>query len=331
MLQPMLGALLFMALSPLSGPTDIEFKGADGFTLRATLTTPAASGKRPAALILAGSGPTDRDGNQPPALISNILLGVSNALVESGYVTLRLDKRSCAVYRNAWPTEPEALAKYYSYDMLLSDAKAAYKQLAERPEVDAKRLMIVGHSAGGLEAVMLAAELQPEKMVMLAALGRPMREVLPGQYQRALAKANLSESVRADVMASLQECIRSVGDEGKVPEKVHSILTPLVNDRTKYLLRSYLNEDPTEYARKFKGDVLVLNGEFDVQVDPEKDATRLFRAFADRLTGKSRLEILSRLSHNFKEVASIDEPGVVGLLSSALTRELAKFVDGKQE
>jgi acetyl esterase/lipase len=261
--------------------------------------------------------------------MSDVLLGVSNALVESGYVTLRFDKRSCAVYRSAWPTEPEALARHYSYDSLLSDARVALKRLAEHPDVDAKRLMIVGHSAGGLEAVMLAAELQPQCVVLLASLGRPMREVLPEQYRRALAKAPLSESVKTEVLSSLQECIRSVGETGKVPEKVHPVLAPLVNDRTKYLLRSYLNEDPTGYAKRFKGDVLVLSGALDAQVDPNKDAKRLFQAFSERKTGRSQIVILNGLSHNFKAVASIDEPGVTGPLSSDLTRELAKFVEGR--
>ncbi len=251
----MLCAILIMALATPIGRTEIEINGADGFKLKGTLTAPAASGKRPAALIWAGSGPTDRDGNQPPAHMSDILLGVSNTLVESGYVTLRFDKRSCAVYRGAWPTEPEALAKHYSFDNLLSDSKAALKRLAEHPDVDAKRLMIVGHSAGGLEAIMLASELQPQQVVLLAAVGRPMREVLPEQYRRALAKTALSERVKAEAMSSLQECIQSVGELGKVPAKVHPVLAPLVNDRTKYLLRSYLNEDPAEYAKKFKGDI----------------------------------------------------------------------------
>ena len=82
---------------------DVEFAGSDGFTLRGTLTSPQSGGPSPAILLIPGSGPTDRNGNQPPALVTDLLKQLADVLTKSGFTTLRFDKRATHVYAAVWP------------------------------------------------------------------------------------------------------------------------------------------------------------------------------------------------------------------------------------
>src|SRR5258708_3636948 len=92
-----------------SSERQVTFPGADGATLAGTLQLPAGEKAGPALVLLAGSGPTDRDGNQPPALVTDLLKQVAVGLAEKGIASLRYDKRG--MYANKADL-PKDLAKY---------------------------------------------------------------------------------------------------------------------------------------------------------------------------------------------------------------------------
>lgn len=140
-----------------------------GVALGATVTRPAHSGVFPGVLLLQGSGPVDRDGttggNKP-------LRDLAWGLAERGIVTLRFDKRTLG----------ESRAVRTIDDEVLSDARVALGLLASRPEVDRSRVVIAGHSLGGMVLPrLLQSEHRVAGGILLNANCRPLEDVLLDQ------------------------------------------------------------------------------------------------------------------------------------------------------
>jgi hypothetical protein len=123
-------ALAFLLLAPLAraDETEITFRGQGGIVLSGTLTTPdGVIGKVPAMLLLPGSGPTDRDGNQLMAnLRTDLLKGVAEGLAAAGIASLRFDKRAHMRYQKVWPKKISDMADFFDYDKFVADAGASH-------------------------------------------------------------------------------------------------------------------------------------------------------------------------------------------------------------
>lgn len=156
-----LGAAALVAAHASAEPTrtEVAFEGVGGLELKGTLVVPEGKpegepGARwPAVLLLPGSGPTDRDGNQPPALTTDLLKQfaerlAAERLAAEGVATLRFDKRAAPTDRDAWPRTPEALNAFFGWEAFVGDARAAYRYLRAREEVGSF-VAIAGHSGGG--------------------------------------------------------------------------------------------------------------------------------------------------------------------------------------
>ena len=132
----------------------------DGTATYGTLHVPAhrAGQRLRAALLLPGSGPTDRDGNQPPHAAPNTLAQVADALGGDRVVTLRFDKYGTGrTGLGAYGDHPEAL----DYPAFVRQATAAYELLRDQPESDPHALMVVGHSEGAMTALLLGGRVHP--------------------------------------------------------------------------------------------------------------------------------------------------------------------------
>ena len=132
----------------------------DGTTTYGTLHVPAhrAGHRLRAALLLPGSGPTDRDGNQPPHASPNTLAQVAAALGSDRVATLRFDKYGTGrTGLGAYRDHPEAL----DYPAFVRQAKAAYELLRDQQVADPHALMVVGHSEGAMTALLLGGTVHP--------------------------------------------------------------------------------------------------------------------------------------------------------------------------
>lgn len=132
----------------------------DGTRTYGTLHIPAhRTGQRlRAALLLPGSGPTDRDGNQPPAPPSNTLAQIADALAGDRVATLRFDKYgSGRTGLGAYRDHPEDL----DYPAFVRQARAAYESLRDQPETDPHSLLVVGHSEGAMTGLLLGGTVRP--------------------------------------------------------------------------------------------------------------------------------------------------------------------------
>ncbi|MFJ5840108.1 alpha/beta hydrolase family protein [Streptomyces shenzhenensis] len=132
----------------------------DGTTTYGTLHVPAhrAGQRLRAALLLPGSGPTDRDGNQPPASRPNTLAQLADALGSDRVATLRFDKYGTGrTGLGAYRDHPEEL----DYPALVRQARAAYESLRDQPETDPHALLVVGHSEGAMTELLLGGTVRP--------------------------------------------------------------------------------------------------------------------------------------------------------------------------
>ncbi|MFJ8598961.1 alpha/beta hydrolase [Streptomyces shenzhenensis] len=132
----------------------------DGTTTYGTLHVPAhrAGQRLRAALLLPGSGPADRDGNQPPASRPNTLAQLADALGSDRVATLRFDKYGTGrTGLGAYRDHPEEL----DYPAFVRQARAAYESLRDQPETDPHALLVVGHSEGAMTGLLLGGTVRP--------------------------------------------------------------------------------------------------------------------------------------------------------------------------
>ncbi len=306
--------------------TEITFAGAGGIELKGTLLRPEAAAKPvPAVLLLPGSGPTDRDGNQLPALRTDLLKSVAEDLAAAGIATFRFDKRACAASRSTWPTAAEEFGPFFSWENHLGDATGAFKAMQSAEGIDPGRCAVLGHSEGGLITLGISGSVEPAAVVLAGAPGRPLwtvlREQLAAQFPRALGEEAAAKLLEANDRIAL-----AIQETGQIPGDVPDVLRPLYNDSVAVYLRQSFGLDPAALARAMKAPTLVVNGSRDVQISPERDAGPLYEALAARPNGVQRKHIVEDASHNFKPVRSDTDPGFAGPPSSDFLAAVRSFL-----
>lgn len=308
--------------SASNAPQEVTFPGS-GIELSGTLTVPSEANKAPAVLLMPGSGPTDRNGNQP-GLQTNLLLGLSDTLVKNGYATLRFDKRPVARYQSVWPKTNPELSKFFSFENHLADAKAAYNFLESRPEVDPEKIYILGHSEGGLIANQIAPDLKPVGLILLGAPGRSMAEILREQLMRSIS-AIQDESLKKILISDLDRALTQLTKEPVTPTDLHPGLQSLFSPSNADILHGYFTSDPVAKAKQYSGRVFIANGEMDIQISAISDAQPLQEAYGT----KSHIEIIPNASHNFKTVTQPTDLGFTGPVHPKLITSLLDWLNLK--
>lgn len=256
-----------------------------GIALRGDLWRPAAAtGKVPIVLFIAGSGPTDRDGNSVLGIRTDAYRMLAEALAAHGIASLRYDKRGVGQSGTGFD------AARVTIDDFAADALALAEQLRADPRFSS--LAILGHSEGGLLALMIAAQAAPDALVLVATAGRPVAALLREQLGRQLDAKDMAEFER------LLVGLRSGAPLDPVPPS----LAPLFNPYVRAFLRSELDLDPLPLLRAYKGRTAILQGGHDAQVTPA-DAYLLAGARPD-----AKLTILPSMNHVLKEEPSATLP-----------------------
>jgi pimeloyl-ACP methyl ester carboxylesterase len=283
----------------ISRPNDEQVKiPSNGFSLAGTLSRPAraTATRLPAVVLVGGTGPADRD-----SLTFGIpILGqIAGALADAGFIAVRYDKRG--IGQSGGRAEAASLADY------AEDVRAAVRMLSDRKDVDPKRIAVIGHSEGGLVALMAAAK---EKRIagvgLIATPGVTGADVALAQQQRLLNRMTLTpEEKQAKVEAQKKihdAVITGQGLELLPPDVRRTVDTPE--------FQSLLTSDPAKLVAGVRQPLLVVQGGLDTQVEPQN---------ADRL------EALARARKNAPPVEVVKVPSVNHLLVPATTGEADEY------
>ncbi|WIO45172.1 alpha/beta fold hydrolase [Klebsiella electrica] len=253
--------------------------------LKGTLLTPNSK-PTAVALIVPGSGPTDRDGNNPPGVNASPYRLLAEGLASKGFATLRIDKRG--MFASALAVDNANAVTIADY---VDDVRAWIKVL--RRETQTPCIWIMGHSEGGLVALASAQQEDVCGVVLIATPGRPMGEVLKGQLMANPANAPLLKEALPIIDAL--EHRRRVDTTN-----IHPALQNLFNPAIQGFLIDAFSYNPDQLIATISKPVLVLQGQRDIQVE-EMDARRLKTA-----NPRASLVILPNMNHVMKEVTSDD-------------------------
>ena len=265
--------------------TPIELATPSG-TLSGTLVVPGTTERVPVALIVAGSGPTDRDGN------SGILRGkndayrmLADALAARGIASVRYDKRGIAA--SAAAGGPEADLRF---SMLVHDAALWIAKL--RNDFRFTTITVVGHSEGSLIGMLAARAGRADGFVSIAGPGRPAGDVLREQLREQLVKA-------PTLLKSSESIIDSL-EAGRTVAEVPQALGALFRASIQPYLISWLTHDPAVEFARLTVPRLIVQGTTDLQV-PIADAEALKAA-----ASAAELRVIDGMNHVMKTVTDPD-------------------------
>jgi hypothetical protein len=271
---------------------------ANGFVLAATVSRPAeaTTAKLPAVVVAGGTGPIDRDGLS----FGVPLLGqIANAIAEAGFIVVRYDKRG--VGQSGGRSESAGLVDY------AEDLRAAVKLLANRKDVDSKRISVLGYSEGGTVALLAASkEKKIASVVLLATNGGTGAELVLAQQQHLLERSKMSAEEKQAKIA-LQQQINQAVISGKGLEQLPPDVRRAADNPE---FQSLLTNDPAKVMPNVGQPILIVQGERDTQVAP---------ANADRL------ETLARQRKKQPAVEVVKVPGVNHLLVPATSGEVDEY------
>lgn len=270
------------AAAPLE--TAIEARGPAG-PLKGTLLAPQG-GQGPVVLIIPGSGPTDRDGNSPAGLLAGSYRLLAEGLAAHGVLTVRIDKRGMFGSAAATPDANAVTIPDY-----VADVQAWTTVVRQRTK--ASCIWLLGHSEGGLVAMAAAKNPDVCGLLLVAAPGRRLADIMREQLKANPANAPVLEQALPAIDAL--EAGKPVDTTG-----MHPALMGLFRPAVQGFLISAFSYDPTRLLAGYAKPVLILQGQRDIQVR-EADAQALKRA-----DPKATLVLLPDVNHVLKSVASDD-------------------------
>jgi hypothetical protein len=236
-------------------------------------TTQLPAGRRPVpvVLIIAGSGPTDRNGNSIVGITANSYKILAESLAAHGFASVRYDKRGIAASAGAGKAEQDL-----RFDDYVADAIAWTEALAR--DMRFSRIGIIGHSEGALIGA-LAAERGPVAgVVSLAGAGRRANEIIARQLREAVPPLSPADLATADSLLALLVA-------GKTIPLAPATFPPLLwlqlfRPSVQPYLISWFEYDPADVLTRLKSrqaKIQVVQGTTDLQITVD-DALRLATA-----------------------------------------------------
>lgn len=318
-----------------------------GVTLSGTLTMPFMHRPFPAVLLIAGSGPLDRDetflGHKP-------FLVLADYLTRHGIAVLRMDKRGCGKSTGRYDLATS--------EDFASDVFAGIEYLKTRKEIRANQIGLIGHSEGGMIAPMVAAKSKDIAfIVLMAGVSVKGEEILKEQTKLLKHLEGASEKLIEEEILLLTQMFQVVKNEPDL-EKADKLLRELCLkyardfdtlkqeakksagveiDTEEYRdaqirrlntpwFRCFLNYDPTSFLKQVKVPVLALNGELDLQVLPEQNLPVIAKGLEEAGNTDYTIIKLPKINHLFQtcEIGSLEEyakieetisPGVLDIIA----------------
>jgi pimeloyl-ACP methyl ester carboxylesterase len=289
----------------IARPNDEQVRvPANGFSLAGTISKPvnAAPGPLPSIILVAGSGPQDRDETVYGIPIFGQL---ADRLADAGFLVLRYDKRGVGQSGG----RPEA-ATLFDY---ADDVRAAVRFLSDRKDVNRRQITLAGHSEGGSVSMIVGArEKRVGALVLMSTIGVTGAELNMTQVAHALERSKRpAEGHQATL--DLQKKIQAAVLTGKGWEDI----PPELRKQAEIpWFKSFLAFDPAKVMADVKQPLLIVQGLLDTQVDP------------------SNADILEKLARARKKAGSVEVvkiPGINHLLVPAATGEADEYASLKEK
>ena len=267
-----------------------------GGTLHGTLAVPAEEASYPVALIISGSGPTDRDGNNPLTGGKNDCLKLlAEALASNGIASVRYDKRGIGKSASAMTKEEDLRFETY-----IDDAVSWGKELQKNNRFT--HVAVIGHSEGSLIGMIACQKISANAFVSIAGASIPASNLLHSQLKPKLPK---------DLFANAETIIDHL-NHGKTVDSVPPDLNVLFRKSVQPYLISWFRYDPAKEIAKLKIPILVIHGSTDIQMDIDNaKALAKSNKLAKLITINRMNHILKMVSGNLQEqISSYSNPSL---------------------
>jgi hypothetical protein len=299
-------------------------------TLAGTLTVPQGHGPFPAAILIAGSGDLDRDesiGGHKPFLV------IADFLTRKGIAVLRVDKRGVG---GSGGDSFRALTTDYA-----SDVQAGVAFLRKRPEVDGRKIGLVGHSEGGVIAPMVAIRDRGIAfLVLMAGTGVPGAEFAGEQAQSGVELAGgdpgmaaTAGKITSEVASALIHASSAAAAKKKLMAKADAIPEAMLDTMIERLdspwLRAFVAIDPRVALRSVACPVLAINGANDKQVSAGPNLAGIRQALLDGGNPHFEVEELAGLNHLFQAAetgAPLEYGHIEETISPLVLDRMATFI-----
>jgi len=276
-----------------------------------SLLLPKSDTPVPVVLIISGSGPTDRDGNNPDGGRNDSLKRLAWVLAKHNIASVRYDKRGVAASLAATPDERNLTLEAY-----VSDAQAWGQKLKADPRFG--KLILLGHSEGALIASLAAPSVDAAAVISMSGSARPIDQVVRQQLSNHLPPSLMLRS------NELLDSLKAGKTDDNVPPPLQAIFRPSVQP---YLI-SLFRQDPAAAFAKLKMPALIIQGSNDIQVGVN-DARMLKAAKPD-----AELALIEGMNHVMRivpndvkrQLASYKDPQLP--LAAELGTRILGFIDG---
>lgn len=311
-IQILLSAILFSLTSLFANEnilfdsSAIELNTKTGIIYGTLLLPNNISNKVPVVILISGSGPTDRDGNNP-VMKNNSLKQLANALANNGIASVRYDKRGIGESVKAAKSESELRFEDY-----ISDAIDWISFVKLNPKFS--KVIIIGHSEGSL--IGMNAAKYANGFVSISGAGSSADIILKEQLA---PKGKVVQDLCYPIIDSLKA--------GVMIKDVNPLLNSLFRLSVQPYMISWFKHDPQMDIKQLKYPCLILQGDNDLQVSIN-DAKLLSAA-----SNESRLLIVEKMNHVLKIIDKGDQSANIASysniampISAVLTDEIIKYI-----
>lgn len=300
---------------------EVRFAGSGGAVLAGTLVLPAITEiqRVPGVVLVAGSGPTDRDGNNPliPVRV-DLLKQIATILGHAGIATLRYDKRGIGGSAAAFRQASGRLERFFAWDHFVEDVQQAHAELLRHDEIKPYATAFLGHSEGGLLTIAASVAMgkrHPYTLVLASTPGRPLGDIVRDQIARSMP----------ELSTTAERIMNAIREDGQVPPNVPSAFRAVFPSYAGAFLQAAFAFDPATAITQTDISCLMLQGGADLQVVPMGDVQPLIDALRAR-AAPAEIFIAPRVSHNLKMVSSPNDPGFTGPVASSIETKLTDWM-----
>lgn len=251
-----------------------------------TLVHPDNKTSKTLAVIIAGSGPTNRDGNQI-AMKNNSLKQLAHFLADKGVASFRYDKRIFKLSEMQIYDQSQI-----RFDDFVKDAADVvnYFKLYHDDEYGFEKFILIGHSQGVLVAQLASLKTAVDGLILLCGTAKPIDEVMVSQV--SMQAPFLYEDLK-----NAFDSIRKVG----YVKAYNPLLKTILRDDTQAFLQSWMLHEPSEIAKKITEPTLVIGGTTDIQV-PGQEAKSLAESFPN-----ASYAVIKNMNHVLKNIESLGQ------------------------